>query len=116
MDANDHPKRVYLSLPISGYDIDERRDTAASVQRRLEAHGYEVYSPMCNGLPADAGTHAHMRRDFEMLLQCDAIYMMERWTHSKGCQVEFEVATAIGLEVYFEECFALPSNGMTRFK
>ena len=29
---------------------------------------------------------------------------MKRWTHSKGCKVEFDVATAIGLDVYFEEC------------
>ncbi len=107
-------KRIYLSLPISGYDIEERRDTADRKQRELEAFGYDVINPMHNGLPADAGTHQHMKRDFEMLLQCDAIYLMERWLHSKGCQVEFEVATAIGLEVYFEECMTL--QGKIKFK
>ena len=100
-------KRIYLSLPISGYDINERRATAARKKRELEAIGYCVENPLENGLPDDAGTHAHMKRDFEILLGCDAIFMMERWLHSKGCSVEFQVATAIGLDVYFEECFAL---------
>ena len=62
-----------------------------------------MINPLKNGLPVSADTHAHMKRDFELLLMCDAIYMLERWTHSKGCKVEFDVATAIGLEVYFEE-------------
>ena len=30
--------------------------------------------------------------------------MMEKWTHSAGCKLEFDVATAIGLDVVFEEC------------
>ena len=107
-------KKVYLSLPISGYDINERRETALRKQAQLESMGYEVMNPLCNGLPADAGTHAHMKRDFEMLLQCDVIYFMERWLHSGGCKVEFDVATAIGLDVYFEECFAM-DGGAVKF-
>ena len=96
-------KRIYLSLPISGCDIDERRNTAAEKQLELEKMGFVVENPLENGLPADAGTFAHMRRDIEMLLGCDAIYMMSRCFHSAGCTTEFHVATAIGLEVYFED-------------
>ena len=104
-------KKIYLSLPISRYDLEERRAAAMERQRRLEERGFEVLNPMDNGLPSDAGTHAHMRRDFEMLLRCDAIYLMERWAHSAGCDVEFLVAVACGMEVYFEE-----NDKLTRFK
>lgn len=96
-------RRVYISGPISGYDILERRNTFKAKETQLELMGYEPVNPMENGLPADATTNEHMKRDIEMLLTCDCIYLMRKWTHSKGCQVEFEVATAIGLKVMFEE-------------
>lgn len=95
--------KIYLSGPISGHDLEERRSVFAAVQERLEGFGHVVFNPMCNGLPADAPTHDHMLRDIEALLHCDAIFMMERWLHSKGCKLEFDVATAIGLPVWFEE-------------
>ena len=62
---------------------------------------------MENGLPDEATTHEHMKRDIELLMTCDMIFMMRGWTHSKGCQVEFEVATAIGQLVLFEEASEL---------
>jgi len=96
-------KRIYISGPISGHDIEERRKVFKMVQVFLEAQGYEPVNPMENGLPDEATTHEHMKRDIELLMTCDYIYMMRRWTHSKGCKVEFDVATAIGLPVFFEE-------------
>lgn len=97
-------KKIYLSGPISGYDIDERKEAFSRKQAEFEGLGFAVANPMDNGLPPDAGTHAHMKRDIEMLLDCDAIYMMSQCFHSAGCKCEFEVATAIGLDVFFEEC------------
>ena len=96
-------KRIYLSGLISGYDLNGRREAFARKKAELEGFGYEVFNPLENGLPADAATSAHMRRDFEELLRCDAIYMMSRSFASAGCMTEFHVATAIGLDVYFED-------------
>ena len=63
---------------------------------------------MENGLPADATTHQHMRRDLNTLTNehdpFDYIYMMNRWAHSAGCMREFEVALSCGIQVIFEEC------------
>lgn len=94
--------RVYISGAISGHDIEERRNCFKNIETTLRKAGYDVVNPMENGLPTDSCTHAHMKRDFELLLTCDCIYMMEEWTHSAGCKVEFDVATAIGLKVKFE--------------
>lgn len=101
-------EKIYISGPISGTDIEETRKKFKIVQTLLEEGGFTVFNPMENGLPADATTNEHMHRDLAELTKegpdkCDAIYMMRRWTHSKGCKVEFDVATAIGLDVYFEE-------------
>lgn len=96
-------QRIYISGPISGYGIEERRRAFKVAQMKLSAEGWEVFNPMENGLLDSASTHEHMKVDIRHLLLCDSIYMMKRWTHSKGCKVEFDVATAIGLDVYFEE-------------
>lgn len=113
MKANEAPKkpRIYISGPISGHDMEERRKAFKEIQEHLEAQGYEAINPMENGLPAEATTREHMKRDIELLMTCDYIYMMRRWTHSKGCKVEFDVATAIGLPVFFEE-----SGEITKFE
>ena len=104
-------KRIYISGPISGHEIARRLLAFKTAKLRLEARGFEVFNPMENGLPAEASTHEHMKVDIRHLLSCDAIYMLRRWTHSKGCKVEFDVATAIGLDVYFEE-----SESMIKFE
>lgn len=102
--------RIYISGPISGTNIEETRKKFKKVQSELEFKGWKVFNPMENGLPADATTNEHMHRDLAELTKegrdkFDAIFMMRRWTHSKGCKVEFDVATAIGLEVCFEETY-----------
>lgn len=94
-------KRIYISLPISGYDYSERKQTALSVQQELERRGYEVFNPMFNGLPKDATTNEHMRVDFKMLCECDEIIMLPKWNYSAGCTLEFNVAVSIGCEVRF---------------
>lgn len=104
--------RIYISGPISGHDLEERRKTFKETQLMLEAQGWDVFNPMENGLPAEATTRQHMHRDLAELTREDegrftAIYMMKKWLHSAGCKLEFDVATSIGLTVYFAECTRL---------
>lgn len=101
------PPRIYISGPISGYDLAERRRAFKKVQKALEMENYYVFNPLHNGLPAEATTQQHMQRDLAELTRedkpYDAIFMMKGWNHSAGCMTEFHVATAIGLNVYFEQ-------------
>lgn len=94
--------RCYLSGPISGKDFEERKKAFKAAQVMLEAAGYEVVNPMENGLPLNATTVQHMKRDIQLLIECECIFMMDQWNHSQGCYTEFIVATAIGCEVIFE--------------
>ena len=99
--------RIYLSGPISGLNREECIEKFKITQRMLEDLGFEVFNPKENGLPEDATTAEHMRRDLNELTREDkpynAIYMMKRWTHSAGCRTEFDVATAMHLDVIFED-------------
>ena len=100
-------ERVYLSGPISGHDLEERRRAFKEIQERVEKLGLEVFNPLENGLPPESTTHQHMHRDIATLSNeehpFDIIYMMRNWLHSAGCKLEFDVATAIGMDVHFEE-------------
>lgn len=96
-------KRIYLSLPISGYDLEERRETAMQTEVRLHSLGYDVVSPLGSNWEAGLTTQEYMQRDLEMLLTCDAIYLMTGWNRSAGCHCELCVATACGKEVLFED-------------
>lgn len=100
-------RRIYISGPISGHDIEERRMEFKKVQNAFEERGWTVFNPLENGLPEDSPTSAHMRRDLAVLtnedIPFDSIYMMNGWNHSQGCWTEFQVATAIGLDIVFQK-------------
>lgn len=96
-------KKVYLSYPISGYDIEERREYAKNLKRSLEHFYKEIKNPLENGLPDDAPTCDHMRQDFKMLLECDAIHLGKNWELSSGCRAEFEVAVACRMDLVYEK-------------
>ncbi len=99
--------RIYISGGIDHLNYEERYKAFEEVEKRLREEGWIPFNPMKNGLPRDAPSCAHMRRDLAELNRLDhpysAIYMMRRWTHSLGCRTEFNNATAIGLDIIFEE-------------
>lgn len=95
-------KRIYLSLPISGYDLQERIETAMQMEVKLRGLGYDVFNPFNNGLPNEASTYEHMKADIKGLLDCDCVLFMYGWNRSAGCHTELTVAVACGLDVMFE--------------
>lgn len=100
---NTDSKKVYISGPIAGYELEERHLAFLKVQHMLEEKGFEPVNPFDNGLPVDAHWRQHMRADIAMLLQCDYIYMMPGWELSKGCKLELDVASSCGIEVKLNE-------------
>lgn len=102
---NNMQKRIYISLPISGYDIDERINTAMKVDVRLRGAGYDTFNPLGEQWEKGLTTHDYMRRNIEGLLYCDAVVFLEGWNKDADCHTEFCVAKAIGIEIFFEETF-----------
>ena len=58
-------KKIYISGPISGHDIEERKADFARIKEYLGKLGYVVFNPMENGLPPTATTAEHMKTDIE---------------------------------------------------
>lgn len=84
--------KIYVSLPITGYDIEERKARAAELKLRFEREGHEAVTPF--DLDWEEGKdYAHyMGRDIEALLRCDAAYLDTGWQKSKGCCLEYKAA------------------------
>lgn len=86
-----------ISLPITGYDLNERRETAAKIEERLHNLGFETVNPLSKGLPDNAPYEEHLKLDLRLLLDCDHIYLAKGWEKSNGCRLESEVAEKCGL-------------------
>ena len=95
-------KRVYISGPIDHCDYNERLAAFDKAQKDLQALGYHPVNPMRNGLPKTATRKEHMMQDIVMLETCNKIYMLKGWQDSKGCKLELDIATTVGLDVLFE--------------
>ena len=104
-------KRIYISIPISGHDLEEVKEKARVVSERLlydvfglkkEWHRQDVITPFDVCPETDKPYSYYMGKDIEALLECDAIFLCEGWQNSKGCMAEFEVARIYGKEIIFE--------------
>ena len=90
-------EKVYISAPITGFDLDERKRYFGDIAATLKLHGYEPVNPMKNGVPLDADVKEHLRVDFRNLLDCDYILLCDGWENSRGCQKEASLALWCGI-------------------
>lgn len=97
-------KRIYISLPISHYDLEERKETAMKMEVKLRGMGYDVVNPLSTKTwTAGKTTEEYMEQDIRMLLDCDAALFMHGFNRSAGCHTELCVAMACGKDIYFED-------------
>ena len=100
-------KKIYISGAISHHDMEERKAAFKATAAFCELCGFESVNPFDNvlhrrGVGDSADWRLHMKEDLKMLLDCDAICMMDGWEESKGATLEHDVASTCGLTVYYE--------------
>lgn len=100
-------KKVYISLPISGRNI-ENVKRRAEVLKSIVADDYEALTPFDICPDSTLPYHELMGRDIAMLLQCQVILLDFDWRESRGCRAEYEIAKVYGLQIYYF------SNGAVR--
>ena len=96
---NGKKMKVYISGPITGLPYEEVEKAFNDAEIRLQEQGYEVVNPLNNGLPTNATWNEHMRADLKLLLDCDAIYMLNGWEYSKGASLEYDLAIDLGFKL-----------------
>lgn len=94
--------RIYISGKITGLNYADVLKKFNDAQDLLESLGFEVINPLNNGLSQSHSWRQHIVRDIEMLLPCEAIYMLDNWIDSIGAGIEYDIALRTGKDVWFE--------------
>lgn len=83
--------KVYISIPITGHDIEAVREKADRVKSMLSRAGHTPVSP----LDIYAGKHPtyedYICFDLRAMLDCDAVLFCKGWENSLGCNIEHDV-------------------------
>lgn len=92
--------KVYISGKITGLPLETAKDNFQQVEDDLVKYGHDVVNPM-KATPYDESMSwkDYMVKDIKLLLDCDAICLLDNWTSSKGARIEFAIAKELGLEV-----------------
>ena len=91
--------KVYISGKITGLPLADAIGNFQEAEQRLKRAGFKTFNPFNNGLDIDAPYEEHMRADLKALETCDAIYLMDNWTNSKGARAEYEKALELELDI-----------------
>ena len=94
--------KVYISLPITGRDIEQVEASCIFASAVLEKKGHTPVSPLDVSDNPDASYAEHMGNDITALLECDAVLFLDGWTASRGCNLEMEAAKIYGKEIIYE--------------
>lgn len=85
-------KKVYISLLITGQNLDELEARCLFTSAVLEKFGFELVSPLNVSDDPEASYEEHIGNDITALPICDAVLSLEGWKESRGCNLEHEAA------------------------
>lgn len=94
--------KIYISGKITGLDYADVEAKFQDAQDLLSDIGFEVVNPLNNGLTKEHSWEQHMVKDIELLLPCDAIYMMNNWKNSNGASIEYDIAKRMNKYMLYE--------------
>lgn len=104
--------KLYLAGPMAGY-YNYNASAFDRAKESIVGKGHDVVSPV--DLDREDGSNDlrgenwevspeqrcwFLRRDFQALLQCDGIVLLDEWEESRGANLELLVAISAGLEVF----------------
>jgi hypothetical protein len=95
-------KKIYVSGKITGLPFDEVQAKFAAAERFLTEQGYEVVSPLKNGIPDNFPWEIHIAIDIVLLIGCEAVYFLPDWHLSKGATIEKTIAESTGKTIIYE--------------
>lgn len=103
-------KKIYISLPITGYMLQERIARANYLKSLIIALGHEPIAPfdLEGDMPTEFSSWSdeekyayYMGIDIRALLLCDGAYFDNDWKKSKGCRCENATAKIYNIEQFY---------------
>ena len=95
--------KIYISLPITGHDIEEVEASCIFASAVLRKKGHTPVSPLELDHRDPEDYEAVIGTDITALLLCDAVLLMEGWEQSKGCRLEHAAAEIYGKQIMCED-------------
>ena len=94
--------KIYISGAIS--NTDDYMERFAKAEKELTMQGYSVVNPakVNAQFPKDTTYEEYMKMCFCMLDICEAIFMIQGWSKSRGSIREYGYATAKKKTVFYE--------------
>lgn len=94
---------VYIAGPMSGY-VSHNFPAFDEAARALRTRGWRnVINPADHGEVEGAAWGDYLRYDLAKLARCEAIFLLDGWAQSRGARLEYAVAHALGLTIYYEK-------------
>jgi hypothetical protein len=94
--------KLYISGAITGIPFEQAKANFNSAAVSLSITGLESVNPMDLNHDHDQSWESYMRVDLPELLKCDGIYMLRGWHQSKGANIEYSLASALGMKIIFQ--------------
>ena len=94
---------IFISIPVSGEDIQKQREHADHVKAALSRAGHKPVNPFeifCGDNPSYKD---HLQYGIRALMDCQAVYLCKGWMFSRGCRIEACVAKEFGLQIMKED-------------
>ena len=92
--------KIYISGPITGQNKEEVSRAFEEAKRFISEAGHTPVCPLENGMPETATYEQHILRDFQLLLDCEAVLLLYGWNKSKGCRMENYIAVNMGKIIF----------------
>lgn len=95
--------KIYISGPCSHLTMAEVTIAFGNAKSKLHRFGFDVVSPLDNGLDWNAPWAEHLLRDLDMMRGCQAVYMLSGWQQSAGAKMERIFAIHEGMYMFYED-------------
>lgn len=92
---------IYIAGPITGRDNYKQAFDRAAAELRRE--GWIVFSPADIDFAGASLREIYAIECGWITRQANAIYMLKGWEYSTGAQMEWALARALGLRIYYED-------------
>lgn len=92
--------KIYISGPITGTsDYQERFEAAEQIINANGDGDIIAVNPVKEtaNIPIGSPWETYMRACMKLIADCDAIYMLDGWSGSRGARLEYLVAKELGL-------------------
>lgn len=112
--ATGYKFKVFISIPMRGYNIDEVHEKILKVYDEKFKGDYELIDQVFD---TEMGEVANLGHSIEMLSQADLVYFVPGWELSRGCRLEKRICDVYNIRYEMEprERTDLLFNGPYKF-